>query len=141
MEMGKNMTKEQLAEAIDGRKYGDEITPGLREQAKESGLVVVFGASDDLMEFDGAICEEVGCYGGVMAYLGETGLWESECADEECPYAKRGQAKCKTILAVRQGKGNPAWTYETEIPHAKFNIYEDEELYCIGIVFEISALS
>ena len=33
------------------------------------------------------------------------------------------------------------WTYETEIPHAKFNIYEDDELSCVGIVFEMSELA
>jgi hypothetical protein len=91
------------------------------------------------MEFEGAIMDEIGCYNGGTAYLDATGLWVNECEDEGCPYAEREQAKCKTIRAVWNG-GEPCWRYETEIPHAKFNVYEDEELFCVGIVFEIAAL-
>ena len=31
-----------------------------------------------------------------------------------------------------------AWAYGTSIPHEKINIYEDGELYCIGIVCDIN---
>jgi len=135
------MTKEELAEMLDGREYRSEILPTEAKQAKENGLVVVYGASDDLMEFDGAIYDEVGCYDGGMAYLNSNGLFESECDDEDCPYALREQEKCKTIEAVWCDPDNTAsWSYKTDIPHATFNIMEDDELYCIGIVFEIASL-
>ena len=134
------MTKEEFAAAITGREYRKELTRPEAQIAKESGLVIVSGASDDLMEFDGAIRDEVGCYEGGVAYLDENGLWVNECEDEGCPYAEKEQAKCKTIRAIWNDKGNPCWTFETEIPHAEFNVYEDGELYCVGIVFDISAL-
>ena len=33
-----------------------------------------------------------------------------------------------------------SWSYKTDIPHETFNIYEDGELFCIGIVFSIDDL-
>ena len=37
--------------------------------------------------------------------------------------------------------GLPAdWTYETEIPCERFDIWEDGEVYCVGLVFSIEDL-
>lgn len=55
------MTKKELAERLNGRQYGDSFEDVL-EEAKQSGLVIVTGALDDLMEFEGAIRDE----GGVL---------------------------------------------------------------------------
>lgn len=49
------MTKESLAAILNGRTYGDEITKEEEAQAKAAELVVIYGASDDLVEFGGAI--------------------------------------------------------------------------------------
>ena len=134
------MTKEQFAEMLDGRKIGIELTNAESELAKENGLVVVFGGSDDLMIFEGAIRDDIDCFGGGTAYLNEYGIWRSECYDEECPYAEREQVKCKTIKAIWRPGDSVSWEYMTYIPHATFRIYEKGELYCIGIVFELDAL-
>jgi hypothetical protein len=135
------MNKEQFAAMLNGREYGNEITRGECDIAKELGLVVVYAYSDDNMEFRGAINDEVGCWDGGTAYLTGNGLFnhESDCCD--CPYAERERTKCKTVKAVWHNGGNPCWTYETDIPHATFNIYEDGELWCVGIVFEMVALA
>ena len=58
------MTKEELAALINGRKYRHELTDKEEKAAKDARLVVVFGASDDLMEFRGAINDECGAYDG-----------------------------------------------------------------------------
>lgn len=128
---------EKLIEMINGRQYRDEITEDIRQYAKDNNIVIVFGASDDLMEFDGAIYDEVGCYDGGIAYLNKNGLFENKCEKEHCPYAEEEIKKCKTIEAIWCEKEDCSWTYKTDIPHNKFNIYEDEELYCIGIAFYI----
>lgn len=134
------MTKEELAELISGRATYEELTSQEAQCAKESGLVVVFGRSDDRMEFRGAIRDEVGCYEGGIAYLDKRGLFIDKCENDSCPYEEKERQKCRTIRAIWNDKGNPCWTYETEIPHAEFNIYEDGEIYCVGIVFDMSAL-
>lgn len=47
------MEARELANKLYGRAYGDSFDDVL-EEAKQSGLVIVTGASDDLMEFNGA---------------------------------------------------------------------------------------
>jgi len=128
------MTKEQLAEKLNGREYGEEITRDEAAQAKEHGLVVVYGTSDDLMEFYGAIHDEKDCWGGGTVYFDEEG-------QDDCPYIAKAIEGYKTIEAKWCAPDSPSWTYETDIPHATFDIMEDGEVYCRGIVFEISALS
>jgi hypothetical protein len=140
------MTKEELAALLNGRKRRNEITNQEEQQAKDAGLVVVFGCSDDLMEFRGAIYDEVGCYDGGIAYFDEKGLLEIECDNEDCPYFEKIKNNAKTIEAIwceegEQEKENPiSWTYKTDIPHSTFEIVEDNEIYCIGIVFSINDL-
>ena len=62
------MTKKELAEKLNGRQYGDSFEDVL-EDAKQSGLVMVTGASDDLMEFAGAFRDEGGCFDGGRVYF------------------------------------------------------------------------
>lgn len=135
------MTASELAEMLNGREYMSEITDQEEAQAKAAGLVVVFGGSDDLMEFRGEIHDEV--YVPGTAYLTSAGLLRSECDDEECPYFAKLQDKAATIKAVWwTGKeaGDPgyAWTYQTDIPHTTFEIIDDGEQYCRGIVFALA---
>ena len=58
------MNAKELAAKLNGREYLREITDEEAKQAKASGLVVVYGASDDLIEFRGAIHDEGDCYDG-----------------------------------------------------------------------------
>jgi hypothetical protein len=134
------MTREELAQKLNGREYRDELNPEEEQEAKNAGLVVVFGASDDLMELRGAIDDELGCYEGGTAYFDKNGLLENKCDDEDCPYFKEKVQQAKSIDAEWNDKGNPCWTYKTYIPHLTFEITEDAELYCIGIVFSINDL-
>lgn len=47
------MTAKELAEMLFGRKYGMEITSEEARATKDAGLVVVYGYSDDNVEFRG----------------------------------------------------------------------------------------
>ena len=136
------MTAKELAEMLSGRKYGMEITSEEARAAKDAGLVVVYGYSDDNVEFCGAINDEVGSYDGGTVYLTETGILESpscECAEDcDCPYFDAARKKAKTIKAVWRNRGGPCWTFETDIPHETFTIMEDGEPWCIGIVFSMA---
>ena len=135
------LTKEQLAAMITGREYNAELTKDEEQRAKEAGLVVVCGASDDLMELRGAIYDEADVYDGGMVYLDENGLFKSECDDDGCPYAERERKKCKTIEAIWCDEmSGIAWTYLTHIPHAIFDIMDEGDIYCKGIVFHVDEL-
>jgi hypothetical protein len=102
-------------------------------------LVAVFGASDDLMEFRGAIYDEVDCYEGGTAHVTPDGLLRNECDNDGCPYFERRQNTSSTIEASWAPDGEDiSWVYITEIPHATFTIMEDGEPYCRGIVFDLA---
>ena len=129
------MDIKEFAKSISGKEYGyPQFTKEEIEIAKENGFVIVYGASDDLMEFEGAIQDEGGCFDGGEAYFNRKGvLYEVVGSREDVP---------NIINAVwdRDEDENGkmiTWTYETEIPHETFMIYEDGEPYCRGIVFSI----
>lgn len=139
------LTKEQLAETLNGNEYGNEITKEQEQQAKENGLVVVFGYSDDNMELRGAIDDEIGCYeGGEIKFTKEGKQIDED--DMEVLEKYNVVPKLNTIEAVwnepfDETDERCSFQYKTDIPHSKFRIMEDEELYCVGIVFNVSDLS
>ena len=130
------MNSIELAEILDGRQYGSEITKDEEHVAEESGLVVVFGSSYDNVEFRGAISDEIGCYGGGTVRLTRDGLLISEC-DEDCPYFRRQRRNAATLETVWDTDGY-LWTYRTKIPHWTFDVLRGREKYCRGIVFRLA---
>jgi hypothetical protein len=130
------VTKEELATLLNGRQYDHEITKEEEAEAKASGLVVIFGASDDLMELRGAIDEEVGAWEGTTVYLSSEGLIVQECGNSDCPRFQKALKDSKPVEAIWDSEGY-SWVYETELPHATFDILEDGEKYCRGIVLEL----
>ncbi|MFN7782251.1 MAG: hypothetical protein ACK5PG_05915 [Lysobacterales bacterium] len=138
-----NMTKESLAAILDGREYPMRTTTQEEADAKAAGLVVVFGASDDLIEFRGAIFDEGGCYNGGDFQIDAKGLLPDfeDCEDEEsaADYFAR-KPKARNIKAIWDRGDGVSWSYETNIPHATFRVMEDGDVYCVGIVFEIASL-
>lgn len=134
------MTKELLAERLNGCEMMNEISGYLESEAEKFGLVVVFGGSDDLMEFRGAIHDEIDAYEGATAFVDAEGLLpEREQIDNDEELEKFFQRKktAKIVRAVWHNSGDTSWTYETEILHVSFDVMEDGEKYCRGIVFEL----
>lgn len=132
------MNIKEIAEKLNGREYDGEIL--LKEECnylRDLGFVVVFGYSDDNAEFRGAIDDEVGCYGGKDILINKDGIFEEcEC---ECKYSKLAKEKAKVIEAIWGTEYS--WEYKTNIPHEEFEIFEDGEKYCKGIVFDIKELN
>lgn len=130
------MDIKEFAAMLSGREYGEEITQTEELKAEELGFVIVFGYSDDNAEFRGAIVDEVSWYEGGKIYLSQDGIFEEcEC---ECKYSKAAKEKAKVIKAIWGTEYS--WVYETTIPYAEFEIFEDGEKYCKGIVFDIKEL-
>jgi len=132
------MTIQEFAKMLDGRERDNETTPTEESQAHELGFVILHGYSDDGAEIRGAIHEEVSCFNGGTIYLdGDRLLEECEC---ECSYYQFAKEKCKTIEAAWDDENGISWTYETDIPHANFNIMTGNDVWCRGIVFDIKSL-
>ena len=135
------MTAKELAIALTGREVGMEIMPGEERATKDAGLVVVYGYSDDNVEFCGAINDEVGAYNGTTVYITPDGVLQGpDCGRDDCPYFAREREKARTVKAVWHDKGGPCWTFETDIPHETFTVMEDREPFCVGIVFSMEDL-
>ncbi len=134
------MTAKELAGILSGREYGGEIYPLEERNAQAAGLVVVYGYSDDNVEFRGAIDDEVGAYEGTTIHINKSGILYAptpDCDMDECPYLKQAVKEARSIRAVWHDEGSPCWTFETGIHHETFDIYEDGELFCVGIVFAL----
>lgn len=134
------MNAYELAQLLDSRQYGDEISEQEELEAKKSDLVVVFAYSDGNMEFRGAIYDEVSVYNGGSAYIYDGELLKNECDSEErCPYFKKLMKNRNTIeiKAIWNNGMMPCWTYQIPIDYEEFMIYEDGEPYCRGIVFSL----
>ena len=148
------MTKESLAALLNGREYGAEITKEEAKQAKAAGLVVIYGASDDNMEFEGAIYDEISAYEGATAVMYKHNSGANVVpADSEVVREIEDDFLLWCALGALMDRRNnveavwgPAeidasWLIKTELPHTAFDIVEDGELYCRGLVIDIADLA
>lgn len=129
----------KLAALLNGREYGSEITEAEATQAKDDGLVVVFGYSDDGIEFRGAIDEEDGAYDrgeGSEHHIVDGKLYrEPDC---ECQWAEAAKrAALDRAVLIRSRYSGDGWSFETSIPHATFDVMEDGTMFGRGIVFRL----
>lgn len=142
------INKEQLAEILNGRQYRNEMTKEEEKLAKENGLLVCFGASDDLLEFRGIVYNEVEAYDGGTALLvrkkgdkidviGEDDLKEVEeiMDDKELVF---DLPKVEVVAEWRPDDLKCYWRIKSDLPHSTFDIMDDGELYCRGIIIDKS---
>ena len=147
------MTKEILAAKLHGIEYRNDIPETILKEAKEHGFIIITGASDDLIEFEGAFTDEGSCYGGDPFYINSEGVLtkpeQDDYSDDENGETQffndfkeyRGaKKKGRCIVAEWCVTDEYSWTYVTGIPHAKFDVLEDGEKYCQGIVIDIKDL-
>ena len=140
------MTKESLAALLHGREIGCEMDGLTNESIGSHGLVVVFGSSDDLMEVRGAFDGEYGCDDGKEFHLDHSGVLgdlsdyddvESRC-DRDAPGCFLWDLSADWCGS---GDNQPCWSYRTNIPGVvTFDIMEDGNVYCRGLVFHVSDL-
>lgn len=132
----KRLSVAEAAAALNGSEYGSEGSRELWASMKAAGLVAVYGASDDLMEFRGAIDDEVGACGGTTVFLTPQGLFEP--CKSGCRYSEAAQADTVALTALWDPGDDLSWAYETAIPHSTFVVMEDGQPYCRGIVFALA---
>lgn len=137
------MTATELAARLDGCEYGDEMDGSLEDLAHASGLCVLFGASDDLLECRGSIADERGAGDYTEARLDGDGFlpefdgtFKSE-AEGKRYFARSASPNLVTVLAEWCPQGvNTSWRLSANRPYHSFRVLEDGELYCLGIVIE-----
>ena len=139
------MTPEELAARLHGRQYREEGEAVDKSDAKKAGLVIVYGASDDLCELDGAIYDEADCCDGGLIRIHRKGLFQMDDDDIEVlekynvlEHVKKDTVSFEAIWSGTAPDGRScSWHYKVPFAHATFDIMEDGELYCQGFVFRL----
>lgn len=139
------ITQEQLAAQLHGREYPFDMEAAEQHAAKEAGLVVIFGASDYLVEIRGAVHDELDAFGGTSFQMDAQGVIPEERDDDWSDpemelYLTRKKLGGRKIRALWCPNDEHSWAYQTAIPHATFDIVEDGNVYCRGIVFNVEEL-
>jgi hypothetical protein len=131
----------EVAELLNGVQYAEEgkiLSLEFCKKLRDEGIVVVRGYSDDLIEFDGAISDE---FGADKIWINSDGIIHSECECVNCPYFQKILKNAKYFIDPKWCETPEyAWTYDTNIPHDTFDVMEDEDKYCKGLVFKLSDL-
>jgi hypothetical protein len=142
------MTVKEWAGKLNGIEYpADELDRFSKEMA-EDGIIAAYGASDDLLEFCGVINDEVGAWDGTTVKIaagedGELKIFNEEENRETAEFNKMQIACMKKIVAIwcPHDEHNKAWaswhiTAPDIEPFYYFDIMEDGELFCRGLLFE-----
>jgi hypothetical protein len=130
----------EWADKLSGREYGDELTLEEERQAKDDGVIIIFGASDDLLEFRGAVNDEVNAINGAKVRLTTKPSVFSEKENAETYEYNQDQINdmpiVKATFCPKDHNGNTwaTWEVNTNISHAVFYIMEEGEYFCRGIV-------
>lgn len=138
------MTKEKLAYLLNGREYGNEISLDEEKQAEDSGLIAIFGYSDDGVIFAGKVSDQFGGWDGRSFSLNKQ-------ADdiEVVEMAIRNVGSVNSLVGEKRNMVHAiwgpkelkaSWLITSDIPHVTFDIVEDGELFCRGIVIETKDL-
>ena len=134
----RTFSAEQFAMILGKRDFSEGLSDVETECAKRSGLVVVTGYSDDLIELEGAFFAEGGCFKGGDFHLKRVkGKW----------VLNEGRGEQNNISALWYDRnaftddGDPIpWTYKTDIPHASFIAANGGDPFSEGFVFDVHSL-
>lgn len=132
-----NKDLKNYAARMDGVQYTEETNDrDLILEAKENNIVIAFCASDDLIEFVGAIDDETGHTTFIDSQ--KKGILYSECdEDDRCPYFQRIKEKfgSKTPISTASGYGLSKLKFRTKPSmYTKMNSYTAKESYFLWII-------
>lgn len=145
------MTKEEFVLQLDGRDRRVGISKEEAKFAKENGLIIIYGESDDLVEFEGAIYDEIGAWDGtdfIIARKGDEipvdedeGTFRYAKELEALPIEKGGKFKNLFTAEWCPEDLDCSWRITTDIPHCVFQLLEDGEIFSVGIVVDVKDLN
>ena len=139
------MNKKELANLLNGREYRKEITDDEIKLAKENWLVVIFWYSDDNIEFNWLINDEIWAWNWCECYLDKKDkklyypvsryIVENELSEDFWDIVQDYfDRNCIKITA----KLNNFWEINVEwIEFERFDIIEDWEKFSDGIIINL----
>ena len=129
----------EIAKQLENSQYRNIGSKELFEKAKENNIVILYGASDDILEIEGAFRDEVDSDGGRDFNI----LTEDDNAEDY------SFLKDLNIKIYWHGMINDKQEIETDIPWTfafndkfkdkieEFTIIEDDETNCIGLIIQL----
>jgi len=136
--MTTSKTIEEWAKIFEGRKYREEVTQEEKAQLKSDGIVLLVGASDDMIISYGAIEDEFSnevFYDEKSKEL-NSGNGDSYCS-EECKYYRSAKKTWKEIERIWSDT-KEKWIFTCEIKtHIKGNIVVEYGEYGEFLLFKI----
>lgn len=136
-------TLDDLVQLIGDLEYGDNIPETALIRAHQIGAAIIYGYSDDCILVEGTVADEAVAYGGGTFYVDSQGflplnsdltLGEEVTTLNECRKLVRRFGKSVKVEVIMEQDGY-YWQYKTDWPHKTFEIKEDGEPWCKGIVF------
>ncbi|CUJ50409.1 Uncharacterised protein [Achromobacter sp. 2789STDY5608633] len=139
------LTAAELASRLHNREYRNELSRDEEREAKNAGLLIVFGASDDLVEFRGAFHDETGAAGSATVRFHRAGIlpdWDSLDKSEEdavLDYFELEQSANQ--ITAHWDKAGYSWFIEPGmgLAYAAFDVVEDGERFCRGVVIDLNS--
>jgi hypothetical protein len=131
---------EKWAKTLHGREYGAEISRTEVAQAKADGVLIIFGYSDDNIEFRGIVDEEVGAWYHTKIRLDKSGEPLPQGFDDDKEVLdKYGllpavEARYPNVIDAEWDSHGYSWWITSSLPQHEFDILEDGEKFCRGIV-------
>jgi hypothetical protein len=143
------MTVKDWAKKLNGIEYPSDELDRFDLDMKKDGIIVVNGASDDLLDFHGVIHDELGAYEGTEVRIasrekGTAFIFDKGENRDTAEFNRKEISAMQEITAiwepVEDGKMLASWLIETEIPHETFDIMEKGGLFlfCRGVVFHVN---
>lgn len=139
------MTVKEIADKLNSFKleYGFSGTDqgnfdSMVSEAKKNNIVIALGLSDDVLMLEGVIYDEYKANDGTKIFLNSKGVIENKCEDSDCPHFRKELSEAKNYVEAvwcPEGK-DMSWEIRSNIPHETFDIMEDGEIFCRGIVFK-----
>lgn len=114
-----------FAAKFNGREYRKELSDTEKQELRANDIICVYGASDDLLEFEGAFSEEYDIYGGGRFLL-----------RDGCLRTEEDGVSDDWNISAQWDKDGYSWVMDVRFPHkAYFDIMEDGEKYCRAVLF------
>lgn len=120
------MTKEELAELLNGQDFRYALKQDIVEQASASGLIIICGDSDDLTLVRGARTADFVTWPGRCFMLDAEGVFP--LPDRDTPELQKLLQRFESAKQVSPVWSNdhPNWRILTNWPHARFMLMDED---------------
>ena len=125
--------KDEIKKIINNISYRDSrsgMPNKAFELARDHGYTILYGASDDLLELEGSVNDEVGAWDGFSFDDMEPDDFETDT------YNLLKKHQLELLWCPDDEK---SWAFKIgneEADFTTFNILEDDEVYCEGIILK-----